>query len=123
MPQGEMMDKPKRDEEGKIPRITKTCKVVLAASDGTRYPVGDFTIEEKEPGPTMDQFADTAFKAARASLARLMTPQYRLVVIDGAVEQGYGLDRWIKLVDGTKQLDEDAPSARKQRVRRGKLAA
>lgn len=42
---------------------------------------------------------------ARASLSRLMVPQYRLVVIDGAVEQGFGLDRWIKLVDGRKELE------------------
>lgn len=95
----------KRDAEGKIERITKTCKVVLASNDGTRYPVGDFTLTEKDPGPTIDNFADAAFKTARASLARLMTPQYRLIVIDGAIEQGYGLDRWIKLVDGRKELE------------------
>lgn len=86
------------------PKITKTCKVVLVENNGTRYPVGDFTLTEPEPGPVIDQFADAAFKAARSTFARLMTPQYRLVVIDGAVEQGFGLDRWIKLVDGRQEL-------------------
>jgi hypothetical protein len=95
----------KRDDEGKIPRITKTCKVVLVDNDGFRYPLGDFTLTEPDPGPSIDDFADAAFKAARASLARLMVPQYRLIVIDGQREQGYGLDRWIKLVDG-KALHE-----------------
>lgn len=95
----------KRDAEGKLERITKTCKVVLVSTDGTSFPVGDFTLTEKDPGPNIDDFADAAFKAARASLARLMTPQYRLVVYDGAREQGYGLDRWIKLVDGRKELE------------------
>ena len=99
-----MKDTRKRDDEGKIPRITKTCKVVLAANDGTRLPVGEFTLTEKEPGPTHDDFAEVAFKSARSSLARLMTPQYRLIVIDGKVEQGYGLDRWIKLVDGREEM-------------------
>ncbi len=105
----------KRDADGKIPRITKTCKVVLAANDGMRYPVGEFTIEEKEPGPTMEQFADAAFKAARSSLSRLMVPQYRRIVIDGAVEAPYGLDKWIKLEDRSSQ--EYAPS-RKQPIRK-----
>ena len=111
----------KRDEDGKIPRITKTCKVVLASNEGQRFTVGEFTIEEKEPGPTHEQFADLAFKAARSSLARLMTPQYRLIVLDGPQEIGYGLDNWIKLVDGSIQPDPD--KGRKQTIRRGKVAA
>lgn len=105
----------KRDDDRKIPRITKTCNVVLAASDGTRYPVGDFTLTEPEPGPTLEQFADVAFKAARASLARLMTPQYRLIVLDGEREEAYGLRRWIKLVDRSNPQYE--PPA-KQRIRK-----
>jgi hypothetical protein len=92
----------KRDDNGMIPRITKTCKVVLVDNDGVRYPLGDFTLTEPEPGPSIDDFADAAFKSARASLARLMVPQYRLIVTDGDREQGYGLDRWIKLVDNQK---------------------
>ena len=87
------------------PRITKTCKAVLVATDGSRYPMGDITLTEIEPGPTIDDFADAAFKNARSSLARLMTPQYRIVVIDGQVEQGFGLDRWIKLTDGNEELE------------------
>lgn len=93
----------KRSDDGQIPRITKTVKVVLAGTDGTRLPMGDFTLTEPEPGPTIAQFADDAFKFARASLSRLMTPQYRLIVIDGEVEQGFGLDRWIKLYDGREE--------------------
>lgn len=100
------MTKPQRDAEGKIPRVKKTCKVVLIDNDGYRYPLGDFTLEERHPGPTIADFADAAFKAARASLARLMVPQYRLIVIDGQVEQGFGLDRWIKLVDGQKVYEQ-----------------
>lgn len=113
----------KRDDEGKIPRVTKTLKVILAANDGTRIPVGDFTITEPEPGPTIDQFADEAFKSARASLARLMTPQYRIVVIDGAIEQGFGLDRWIKLVDGRKENERRLEGkGAKQTIRKKALA-
>lgn len=108
-----------RDEQGMIPRITKTCKVVLVDGDGYRYPLGDFTLTEKEPGPTIADFADAAFKAARSSLARLMVPQYRLIVIDGQVEQGFGLDRWIKLVDGMQlEAERIAGKGRKQTVRK-----
>lgn len=107
--------KKKRDEDGKIPRITKTCKVVLDGS-GRRLPVGDFTLTEKEPGPKLEDFADAAFKASRASLVRLMTPLYRLVVIDGQREEAYGLGRWIKLVDGSKEQEES--KARKQTIRK-----
>lgn len=106
----------KRDgDDGEIPRITKTCKVILAATDGTRLPMGDFTLTEPEPGPTIADFADAAYKSARASLARLMTPQYTLIVIDGVIEQGFGLDGWIKLTDGSKADDE---RTRKQSIRR-----
>ena len=87
------------------PRITKTCQVWLVSTDGTRLPMGDVTLTEIEPGPTIDDFADAAFKNARGTLARLMVPQYRLVVVDGQVEQGFGLDRWIKLVDGRTDLE------------------
>lgn len=108
----------KRDAENKLPRITKTCKVILAANDGTRISIGDFTLTEIEPGPTVDQFADTAFKSARSSLARLMTPQYRLIVIDGQMETGFGLDNWIKLVDGREELKRQLEGkGRKQTVR------
>lgn len=110
----------KRDgENGEIPRISKTVKVVLVGHDGTRLPIGDITLSEPTPGPTIDQFADEAFKSARSSLARLMTPQWRLVVIDGAVEQGFGLDRWIKLRDG--RIDEErslAGKGSKQTIRK-----
>lgn len=116
------MTKPQRDAEGKIPRITKTCRVFLEGN-GVRMDAGEFTLTEPEPGPQRSDFADAAFKAGRASYARLMAPAYRLVVIDGDVEEGYGLTTWIKLVDNSKQPGEDAPSARKQRIRRGKLAA
>lgn len=102
------MTKPKRDADGKIPRITKTCKVVLASSEGQRFTVGEFTLTEPEPGPTLEQFANEAFKAARSSLARLMTPYYRIIVIDGKREEGYGLDKWIKLFD--KSSPNDTPS-------------
>lgn len=112
-------DKRKRDAENKLERITKTAKVRLVGNDGTNLPVGEFTLTEVDPGPTMDNFADAAFKASRASLAKLMVPQYRLVVSLDQREQGYGLERWIKLVDGTR-AQEEAP--RKQRIRRGKLA-
>lgn len=101
------------------PLITKTCSVTLVGSDGTRLPVGDFTLTEKKPGPTIDDFADAAFKTARSSLARLMIPQYRLVVKDGEVEQGYGLERWVKLVDGEKRYAEQlAGGGPKQRIRK-----
>ena len=94
-----------RDENGKIPRITKTCKVVLVGPDAS-YPVGEFTITEPKPGPTLEQFADAAFRAARSSLARLMTPYYRLVVKDGDYEEPYGLEKWIKLVDREKEREQ-----------------
>lgn len=85
----------KRDENNRIPRITKTCKVVL--DDGERrYPVGEFTLTEMEPGPSLSRFADEGFKFARASLAKLMVPKYRIIVIDGETEEAYGLDRWVK---------------------------
>lgn len=107
------MTKPQRDAEGKIPRITKTCKVVLDGN-GVRMDMGEFTLIEPEPGPQRSDFADAAFKACRSSLTRLMTPQYRLVVIDGDVEEGYGLTTWIKLVDGS---DENNLKP-KQRIRK-----
>lgn len=118
------MTKPKRDEEGKLPRVTKTCSVFLDCDDGKRFPAGEFTITEIAPGPKIDQFADEAYKAARASLCKLMPHRYKLVVVDSeGAESRYGLDRWVKLVDGSRQLDEEAPGGRKQRIRRGKLAA
>ena len=100
-------------------RIERTRKVVLVANDGTTLPVGDFTLTEIEPGPTNDQFADHAFKSARASLSKLMVPQYRLVVIEpNGSQQGYGLERWVKLTDGEalekQRLQGQGP---KQRLR------
>jgi hypothetical protein len=112
-------DKRKRDELGSLEKITRSSKVVLVGNDGTRLPVGDFTITKDDPGPTLDDFADHAFKESRASLAKLMVPQWRLVVIDGQREQGYGLDRWIKLVDGDKkQAEQLAGRGPKQTIRK-----
>ena len=91
-----------RDEENKIPRISKTCRVVLDGP-GVRLDVGEFTITEKEPGPRLEQFADEAFKAARGSLARLMIPAYRLIVMDGQIEEAYGLARWVKLTNKNEE--------------------
>lgn len=89
-----------------LPKITKTCKVVLQEIDGVRLPIGDFTLTEKEPGPNIDQFADKGFQAARSSLAKLMPHRYRLVVIDAeGIESAYGLDRWVKLVDRQKEYE------------------
>jgi len=116
---GKTKDARKRDAENRLERITKTCRVVLAANDGTRWPVGDFTLTEPDPGPTIAQFAEAAFKASRASLARLMTPQYRLIVIDGQIEQGFGLDQWIKLVDGRKEAERrEQGKGSKQTIRK-----
>lgn len=106
--------KQERDENNRIPRITKTCKVVLDGPD-QRIPVGEFTLTEKEPGPKLEQFADAAYKTARASLARLMTPLYKLTVIHEHGEESYGLQRWIKLVDGNKEEEE---RQRKQPIRK-----
>lgn len=110
--------KKERDENNRIPRVTKTCKVEL--DDGERrYPAGEFTLTEKEPGPTLAQFADEAFKAARASLAKLMPQRYRLVVIDGEREEAYGLQRWVKLVDNEKVYEARlAGKGPKQPIRR-----
>lgn len=111
--------KKREGENGEITRITKTVKVVLVGTDGTRIPVGDFTLTEPQPGPVIDQFADEAFKSVRSSLARLMTPQWRLLVIDGAIEQGFGLDRWIKLRDGREEEERRlAGKGGKQTVRK-----
>jgi hypothetical protein len=112
-------DNRKRDAENKLERISKTCAVELVG-DGQTFPLGEFTLTEIDPGPTIEQFADAAFKATRASLVRLRVPMYRLVVKDGQSQQGFGLERWVKLVDGKKLQEEHA---RKQRIRRGKLAA
>ena len=115
-----MEDKIIVDPEGiKKNSIERTRKVKLVANDGTTLPVGDFTLTEIEPGPTNDQFADAAFKSARASLSKLMIPQYRLVVIEpNGGEQGYGLERWVKLVDN-KALHEARLNGKgtKQRLR------
>lgn len=107
-------DKRKRDELGALEQITKSAKVILVASDGTSLPVGDFTLTMDDPGPTLDDFADHAFKECRASLSKLMVPQYRLVVTLDKREQGYGLDRWVKLED--RSSPEYEP--RKQRIRK-----
>lgn len=94
----------KRDENGMIPRITKTYRAVLQEIDGVRLPIGEFTLTEKEPGPTLEQFGDEAFKFARSSLAKLMPHRYRIVLIDAeGQESAYGLDRWVKLVDREKE--------------------
>lgn len=112
-------DNRKRDALNRLEVIEKTCKVILVANDGTKLPVGNFTLSEKDPGPTLDDFADAAFASSRASLSKLMIPQYRLVVIDGKREQGYGLDRWIKLVDGEKRYAEQlAGRGPKQSIRK-----
>jgi hypothetical protein len=112
-------DNRKRDAENKLERITKTCRVWLVGNDGLRIDMGDFELTEVDPGPTHEDFADAAYKAARASISRLMTPQYRLVVIDGQREQGYGLDRWIKLVDGREEEARAlAGKGPKQRIRK-----
>lgn len=89
------------------PEITKSCRVVLEETKtGQRYPAGEFELTEPEPGPTMEDFANAAFRASAASFRRLMPEAYRLIVLDGAREEAYGLTKWVKLID-TKSLDED----------------
>jgi hypothetical protein len=101
------MVKSNRDEDGRIPRITKTCKVVLDGPD-QRLPIREFTLTEKEPGPVLEQFANEGFKYARASLQRLMTPAYKITVIDGEREESWNLTNWIKLVDREKEHENRA---------------
>ena len=96
------MSKSKDKEKQKKPEISKTCSVVLDGG-GVRLPVGEFTLRKVEPGPTLADFADEAFKSARNSLNKLMVPLYRLIVIDGPKEEAYGLGRWVKLTDGEKE--------------------
>lgn len=108
-------DKRKRDAENKLARITKTCEVFLDG-DGQRFSLGEFTLTEVDPGPKLEEFADSAFKATRASLVKLRIPMYRLVVINGQREEAYGLSRWVKLIDGSKE--EERFKKPKQTVRK-----
>lgn len=80
--------------------ISRTARCVLDGGD-VRLEMGEHTAIKPEPGPTLADIADSAFRACRASLAKLMVPRYRIIVIDGALEEAYGLDRWIKLIDRT----------------------
>lgn len=90
-----------REKEEAIVYVEKTCRVDVEGK-GTRLKVGDIYLRLPHPGPRLEDFADAAFKSARASLNKLMVPDYVLIVIDGSEEARYGLGRWIKLRDGTK---------------------
>jgi hypothetical protein len=105
-----------------VPKVTKSAKVVLDGG-GVRMPIGEFSLEKPEPGPTQADFADAAFQSARNSLRKLMVPLYRLVVIDETGEQGFGLDRWVKLIDHTKDNVADAKGKKKVPVHRRGVAA
>lgn len=56
-----------------LPKISLTRKVFLVGPD-TDMLIGEFTLTEVTPGPRAEDFADAAFKSARASLQRLMAP-------------------------------------------------
>ena len=91
-------------QEPAVVFVTKTYTAYLQEIDGVRLLIGEISLTEREPGPTLDQFADAAFKEGRASLQKLMPHRYRIVVKDAeGIESAYGLDRWVKLVDRQKE--------------------
>jgi hypothetical protein len=86
--------------------VKKACEVFLVNSEGMRLTIGTVELTEEEPGPKNEQFADAGFKMARASLQKLELPGYRIIVKDGERETGYGLERWIKRVDGRELYEK-----------------
>lgn len=116
------MAKAKKTKE-ELPKVTKTARARLDGKDIPSITMGEYTITLPEPGPTPENFADAAFKANAGSLRRLMVPNYRVVVIyPSGQEYSYGLDNWIKLMDGSKQQEQNG-GGRKQPIRKGSKAA
>ena len=111
----------KKDDKEK-PKVSKTCQCWLDGNTIKRMDLGEITLEMPEPGPKAENFADEAFKRFSGSLRKLMAPYYRVVVVEQEREFAFGLDRWIKLMDGSADEAERA-GYRKQRVRYGKKAA
>ena len=112
----------KKKDDKEIEQITKSCRCALDGDSIKRMDMGEITLTAPHPGPTPDNFADAAFRQNAGSLRKLMVPYYRVVVITPEREYSYGLDRWIKLMGGSKD-EAERMGDRKQRVRRGNLAA
>lgn len=102
--------------------VTKTASVRLDGDSIKSMALGDITLTLPDPGPTPDNFADAAFRENAGSLRRLMAPYYRIVVVYPEREYIFGLTRWIKLMDGSKEQGERMGD-RKQPIRKGKQAA
>ena len=112
--------KKKGDKE--VEQVSRTCQCWLDGDSIKRMSLGEISIVMPAPGPKPEHFADEAFKRNAGSLRRLMVPYYRIVVEADDRDFSFGLDRWMKLMDGSREHEENM-SRRKQPIRRGKVSA
>lgn len=100
-----------------VEQITKTAKGRLDGDTIKSIDLGELSLTMPDPGPTPENFADSFFRANAGSLRRLMVPYYRVVVVYPQREYSYGLDRWVKLMDGALEQNQNG-GGRKQPIRK-----